>query len=298
VPYTTVNLLMGATPLTRRYTNTVFTDGLAPAMVRGTDIGPLIPHVGPPSLTLILEILFSGSKSHFGVASVQVKDQWGAAGNLGVALLGYVNPNLNCGYPMPTPFGVVIAPTTHVQSMTLGDFVAGVYLMTWDFALQSILNKAGGPLSSMFGRAAGGIARRLGVGMLGRTAARQAARAQGVRRNMGPTARALQEASRARLAAVVQNSTIYGWSPFGFVVGTPLGMSVSNVRDLDGEQLTPSGSDRLGSLLDVEGNADSFGRAVDDYFNGPGAEEIPPSAPPSPVPTSPTPGDSGTGTPR
>src|SRR5262249_56535928 len=40
-------------------------------VAKGTDIGSGIPHIGPPSVTLPLEIAFSSSKAHF--ASVQYK---------------------------------------------------------------------------------------------------------------------------------------------------------------------------------------------------------------------------------
>lgn len=292
VPYITTMLMVGVVPLTTRYTTTVYTDGLAPAMVRGTDIGPMIPHLGPPSLTIAIEMLMSGSKSYFGASSVHVRDQWGAPGNLACGLLGFTNPNLNCGTPVPTPFGLVIAPTTHMETLTLGDMVAGLCLMAVDFALQALLNKVGSLAGELLSKGATAVARRLGIGVLGRTAARQMARAAGVRSNIGPAANALRTEAAERLARIGRNVFIYGFSPIGFLIGSPLGMSVSNVRDDQGNQVAPSLTDRgtgEGRLKDghlsVEKRADVLGadadKAVNDYFNSPSAEEVPPSSPPS-----------------
>jgi len=276
VPYVTTMTMYGiAGPITTRFTTTVYTDGLAPAMIRGTDIGPLIPHVGPPSTTLPLEMLASGSKSYFGASSVQVKDQWGSPGNLACALLGFTNPNLNCGTPIPTPFGLVIAPTTHLETLTLGDVVAGVYMMAWDFAVQALLNQVG----DWLGKGVGVLARKMGVGAMSRTAARQLARAQGVRSNIGPTARAIRDVARARPDRLAAKVTA-AYTPVSYVVGSPLGLSVSNVRDGDGNEVFPSPYERAtgNNALNVEGNGDALGAAVDNYFNSPAAEEVPASS--------------------
>jgi hypothetical protein len=268
----------GIVPLTTRFTTTSFTDGLAPAMLRGTDIGMMIPHIGPPSITLPIEILLSGSKSHFGASKTIVKDQFGASGPVAIAMLGFTNLNLNCGYPLPTPFGQVIAPTTHVTTVTLGDLIAGLYLMAFDFCLQALLNKLGGKMGDWMGEAAGAIARRLGVGALSRVAARQMARAMGIRSGIGATQRALQAASRARLAAIVENTRIYGFAPLSvFLVGGPLGISVSAAHNSDGQQVFPSLADRGVARVGVENNADALGESVDNYFNSPSVTEVPPS---------------------
>src|SRR5262249_18287707 len=76
-------------------------------VAKGTDIGSGIPHIGPPSVTLPLEIAFSSSKSHF--ASVKYKADVGPPA-LAVAL--FLNINLNCGTPMPTPTGIRICFNT------------------------------------------------------------------------------------------------------------------------------------------------------------------------------------------
>jgi len=280
-PYTVCAPMGGIVPLTTRFTTTSFTDGLAPAMLRGTDIGMMIPHVGAPSITLPLEMLLSGSKSHFGASKTIVRDQFGATGPVAIAMLGFTNLNLNCGYPLPTPFGQVIAPTTHVTTVTLGDLVAGLYLMAFDFCLQAILNKLGSKVGEWMGSAAGAIARRLGVGALSRVAARQMARALGIRSGIGATQRALQAASRAKLAAIIENTTIYGFAPLGVFLGGPLGISVSAARDSDGQQVFPSPADRGVERLGVERNADALGEAVDDYFNSPSVTEVPPSPTPA-----------------
>lgn len=280
-PYSVCAVMGGLVPLTTRFTTTSFTDGLAPAMLRGTDIGMMIPHIGPPSITLPLEMLLSGSKSHFGASKTIVKDQFGATGPVAVAMLGFTNLNLNCGYPLPTPFGQVIAPTTHVTTVTLGDLIAGLYLMAFDFCLQAILNKLGSKVGEWMGEAAGAIARRLGVGALSRVAARQMARALGIRSGIGATQRALQAASRARLAAIIENTKIYGFAPIGVFLGGPLGISVSAARDSDGQQVFPSPVDRGVEHLGIEKKSDAVGEAVDNYFNSPSVAELPPSPPPA-----------------
>jgi len=254
-----------------------FTDGMAPAMVRGTDIGPMIPHVGPPSITIAIEMLTSGSKSYFGSSQYQVNDQHKAPGNLACAALGFTNPNLNCGMPAPTPFGMVIAPTTHIVSMTIGDVIAGLVMMGFDYMLQRVMYVIGSKAGEFLKKNATVIGERLGITALGRTAARQAARALGVRSNIGPAANLLRAQSAQRLAKLAERLTIYGFTPVGFFLGSPLGVSISNVRDGDGNQVFSSGSDRVSGWADPEGAGDALGKETDgairDYFNSPSIED-------------------------
>ncbi len=137
VPYVTCMTMLG-TALTSTWTDKLFTDSLFPTMIKGTDIGPLIPHIGPPSVLIPLEMVFSASKSHFGSSRYKT-DKGVVAVTLGFA----INPNLNCGTPIPTPTGFVLAPATHRVDMTWGDVFAGVMNMAVDFIIQKYLNKAG-----------------------------------------------------------------------------------------------------------------------------------------------------------
>jgi hypothetical protein len=108
----------------------------------GSDIGPGIPHIPlPPTHFLLspMETVFSGSKSHFGPASVQTSQ-----GPIGAALAVVVNPNLNCGCPCPTPTGLVIAPNTVLAHMTLGDVIGGFVAMYCDIVIATLLNVATG----------------------------------------------------------------------------------------------------------------------------------------------------------
>ena len=137
VPYITIATMLG-TSLTSTKSSTLFTDSLFPTMIKGTDIGPLIPHIGPPSVLLPVEMLFSASKSHFGSSRYKTEE-----GVVAVSLGFAINPNLNCGTPVPTPTGFVLAPATHRVDMTWGDVFSGFMTMAVDFVVQKYLNKAG-----------------------------------------------------------------------------------------------------------------------------------------------------------
>lgn len=110
-------------------------------MGKGTDIGPGVVHIQANYLLPII-ILTSGSKSHFGPASVTTNID-GSEVSVGAAVLVYVNLNLNCGGASkcpPTPTGVVIACNTVLVGMTLGDIVAGIAQFALDFLVQWGLN--------------------------------------------------------------------------------------------------------------------------------------------------------------
>ena len=141
-PYFVFNVMsnMLGIELTVLYTPNVLADAGQSNMCRGTDIGMLTPHIGIPSLTIFIEMLFSGSKSHFGPMSVAVPNQHGGEGNPAAALGVFVNPNLNCGFPIPTPLGFVIATNTTNVGMTFGDIMAGLYSMVVDFVFQTAIN--------------------------------------------------------------------------------------------------------------------------------------------------------------
>lgn len=115
----------------------------------GSDIANGIPHIPMPPSHFLLALLYtaaSGSKSHFGPASVQT-----AKGPIGAALLVVVNPNLNCGSPCPTMSGFVIAPNTVMAGMTFGDILGGIFAIYVDMILATILNVATAKMSPLGG---------------------------------------------------------------------------------------------------------------------------------------------------
>jgi hypothetical protein len=265
------------------------THGFSFTMLRGTDIGPMIPHIGPPSTTLPIEIMLSGSKSHFGPTAHVIGDQYGGSGPIGAALLVTVNPNLNCGVPVPTPTGFVLALTTHVTGMTLGDLYSGFAMMVWDFSIQSLLNLIGAGLGKLLGKGLGAIGKAMGWGAMTRAAARQLARAQGVRsaaQGMNATMRTLLGNDRARAEAIARGAALIDavWgrvaTPLMFGVGSPIGPSLSNVPGPGGQPLGTSAYDRATSEkgINPQGRADADGQYVDHssagqaanrYLNGP-----------------------------
>ena len=109
------------------------------SMQRGTDIQSGIPHVPVPlaPFNLVWPILtaFSGSKSHFGVATVLVEKK-----PVAVAVTVVINVNLNCG-DIPTPTGFVIAPNTVVAQMTFADWLGGVFSMAFDALVQTLISR-------------------------------------------------------------------------------------------------------------------------------------------------------------
>lgn len=129
--------------------------------LRGTDIKNGIPHVPippwPPILLLPLVIGFSGSKSHFGPASVTAKGKPIAA-----AIAVVVNLNLNCNSLAPLPTGIVVAPSTVVCGMTLGDILGGFFAMGADALFGFVLNKITGGIGKwVAGDAIGKVAAKV-----------------------------------------------------------------------------------------------------------------------------------------
>jgi hypothetical protein len=112
-------------------------------MLKVTDIGPMIAHFGPPSILLAIEMPLSYSKSYWGSSRYVSKGKPVAA-----ALLWHFNPNLNCGYPMPTVTNSVIALTTHEVQMTWGDIISGALQMGFDYLIMWAINKMFGKVNS------------------------------------------------------------------------------------------------------------------------------------------------------
>ncbi len=123
-----------------------------PAMQKGTDIGKMIVHVGnPANIKLPFIILGSGSKSHFGSSTVKVDGE-----TVGTACIVYVNINLNCCDPVNLPTGIVIAPSTTMAGMTLGDYIAGIVNMAVDIAVSYVVGKAVGKALGPLSRVSNG----------------------------------------------------------------------------------------------------------------------------------------------
>jgi hypothetical protein len=119
----------------------------------GSDIANGIPHVPLPPTHFILAALytaFSGSKSHFGPASVQAEGK-----PIGAAILVIVNANLNCYDVVPLPVGWVCAPNIVMTSLSFGDILGGLFAMAADAALQALLNKLTGGIGDGFSSTAG-----------------------------------------------------------------------------------------------------------------------------------------------
>jgi len=268
VPYVAIDQLLGR-PLTCLRSARVFAEG-CPVMLRGSDIGPFIVHAGPPSLTLPIELMTSGSKTHFGVSSVRLRDQHGATGNPGCAALGAVGVNLNCGTPSPT-VAAVLAPTTVRQGTRLGDLMSGVASMATDYLLQRIAGRLGELAAQGAGGLASALGRRLGAVTLGRVAARFAGQA-GIRGSVGAAAVAGRDAVARDLARVTAGVKLWGATPLGFVIGSPLGASVSNVRGSGGEATFPSLLDRASQQLERLGAATDD--AVRTYLDDPSVPDV------------------------
>ena len=275
VPYFTFATLLG-TEVTCLHAVTVFTER-QPVMLRGTDIGPLSSHVGQPSLTLPLEIVTSGSKTHFGSSSIRLRDQHGGAGNAAGALLGVAGLNLNCGTPSPT-LGSVIALTTVQMGMRLGDVMVGLAGMATDIMLQRMAARLGELGAKLAAGTVSAVGRRLGVVALGRVAARFAGQV-GVRGTVGAAATAGRDAIERNLARVAEGVGLWAGNPLAFVIGSPLGPSISNVRGPDDQPIFPSLLDRATAPGERLGAATDA--AVKAFLNNPCIPDLPidPSVP-------------------
>lgn len=168
--------------------------------------------------------------------------------------------------------------------------------MGFDFLVQAALNKLGAKLGDWLGGAAGAIARKYGIGVLSRSAARSTARAAWkAAGKVGPLGAFAKPLETAGLERIVKIFTIYGPAKIGFWLGAPLGPSASNLRNGEGEQIIPAGYDRAlgeaGERTGFDPEMKNLGKAVNDYFRAPEVEEVgatPAPAPgPSPAPASP-----------
>ncbi len=160
VPHCTVHVLSGLY-VTAVYSTNIFTDSYGPTIMKGSDIGPMIPHIGSPSVLLAIEIPLSSSKNHFGSSKYKCDK-----GTVGVSLLFAINLNLNCGTPCPTPTGSVVAMATHRVDMTWGDIYAGFMNMAADFLMQTALQWLGGKVGTAASGALGRAYAAVGAGLL------------------------------------------------------------------------------------------------------------------------------------
>lgn len=303
VPYITFSLLFGF-GVVASYAKTHHSMGWGFTMQKGTDIGFLIPHFGPPSLLTPLDVIFSASKSYFGPAAIQAEGKPIAA-----ALLIVVNPNLNCGTPIPVPFGAVLAINTHFVGMTLGDIIHGLLSGAIDFVIQWAIGKIMGPLCDW-------IAGKIAPPLLSKAAAKALLRQQG-----GVPNRIINQAARDLAAArAAQTSRLLNMLPaalrsrpeafnavvnttvgtvVGFFTGGPMGLDIGTFGAptpggavTDGSQgyLNDSGVDQWGT---------GGGSAPAPTNSGPAPSPAPASTPtPTPAPTpAPTPTPTPTMTP-
>ncbi|HEY0136239.1 MAG TPA: hypothetical protein VGB85_19275, partial [Nannocystis sp.] len=237
---------------------------------------PLIPHIGPPSYLLPLDILFSASKSYFGTTEYKVEGKPAA-----VAILFIVNLNLNCGTPFPKRPGVVLAFNTHFAGMTWGDFFHGLLSGLIDWTLQFLLSKALGKFGDWFTAklAPAALSKAAVKGMINRSSvpkgmsinvfARQIAQ-----QNMAKTERlmALFPAfmrPRAQLVNPIVNAV--SGTVAGFFVGGPLGMDAAVIG-----APTPGGGMTNGAQDYLNNNV------VDEFGNPPPPPPPPPRQPPPP----------------
>ncbi|WP_394833906.1 hypothetical protein LVJ94_46120 [Pendulispora rubella] len=294
MPYFVVNIMTNVLHIefTVLYAKTVEADTLQNNMCRTTDIGMLTPHIGPPSVLLPIELFLSASKSHFGPMSVQCTDQHGGDQCLASALLCVVNPNLNCGTPIPTPLGFVIAFNTTQCELSLADILTGLFSMAMDFVLQWLMGKL--PVGKAFDWLGKKVAPRLGIKLLNRAAARAAGReawkAAGKQGPLKPFADAAMKNAKDRLSRFLLRFENIGSNIAGFFIGSPLGTDFG-APGIGGT--TPFGLAQKG--LGALGISD---QGVYDKMTAPPTAPAPPPASPPPATTTPaSPGPAPTPTP-
>ncbi|EDM77496.1 hypothetical protein PPSIR1_24969 [Plesiocystis pacifica SIR-1] len=296
-PYFVFHIMGNPLSLTKLYTTSVFADSTQQAMVKGSDIGMLIPHIGTFSVTIFVEMLFSGSKCHFGPAAIQVTDQNGGSGNPAAAIAVVANINLNCGFPVPTPLDAVLAFNTTAVGMTWADFLAGLYSMVLDFALQAALNWIGykymGWIGKGFQRLFNRIGPRLGIKSMSKAAAkatpglrrawRAANRSGAFKGTVNDYARMVAAKAGRNLNPVTRfverHFALTGENVVNFFIGSPLG-TAADAPAIGGPTAYSKSREQIDRVIPSEG-------AVHDFFDTPPPSSTPvdPSTPPTPEPT-------------
>jgi hypothetical protein len=141
VPHVVGMAIQGLTPLGPKLTGDNVVANGKHIVYKGSDISFLIPHIPvvpwpPMVLAPVIMTVLSGSKTYFGPSSVV-----GKVGPIACALIPPdTNIQLNCGFPCPTPTGLVQAMTTVVCGMTWGDIIGGLVAMVVDAAVQTVEN--------------------------------------------------------------------------------------------------------------------------------------------------------------
>lgn len=226
-PYRTASVMAGITMLTAKFSTTHVQQGFGITMQAPTDVGPLIPHAGPPSTTLPIDMAFSSSKAYFGPANTMSGNE-----RIAAALLGHTNPNLDCGTPIPTPTGMAMALTTVYVNMSVADILNGFKAMIADFIVQSLLNVVGNALGDLLLPYATYILGRFAPQVMTKIAAKQLLRSQGVKGNViNKAARELVEAQTRAASeffrALPERSSNATNALTGFFMGGPMGMDAS-----------------------------------------------------------------------
>jgi hypothetical protein len=243
VPYVTVAPMIGPTMAVATYANDFYSHYHGLTMLKVTDIGPFIPHFGPPSVLLAIEVPLSSSKSYFGSSRFQSGGQ-----PIAVSLFFVPHLNLNCGTPMPTPTGVVFAITTHRVNMTWGDIFSGLWQMAVDWAITTALSWLGGKLGNAI------------------TSAIEAAVFNAV------VALGVSDALVALMKAAPGIGTGVA-TVLGFLFGSPLGIDASTFGMLGQTTGDDGQPTNRGGPGDIAGNwyakqGDDAGQALGNYLDG------------------------------
>lgn len=236
-------------------------------MLKVTDIGPMIPHVGPPSVLMALEIPLSSSKSYFGSSRYVSQGK-----PIAVALLLALNPNLNCGTPLPTPTGCAIGLTTHWVDMSWGDILSGLLQMCCDIAIMWALSKLGKVGTPAFNFLQRKLYQRFLPGAL---AAFGAGGDEGLRLAWAGVQAASQAEGKTKLLnwAIVGGVTVVG-----LLIGSPMGVDAATAGlygkySGDHPGVGASKGDHRGGPGDMTGGllggmADDSGQALGSYLDG------------------------------
>lgn len=266
-PYVTTSTLLGL-GITASYAPTHQSQGMGMTMQVGTDIGPMIPHMGTPSNLLPIEIPLSSSISYFGPGNYMAGGQ-----PLAAALLGMTNPNLNCGTPVPLPLGEVIALNTHFVGMSLGDILGGMGAMLTDFAIQSALQRGGGRLTSKAGNYLAGtrlgsyLSNKVGSVVYQRTLFQQLMKGSKWPQTTALTAQWTWEKAVPHVLDEAVGQVA------GFFTGGPMGADAATLG-----LWTPAGAGGEAAQETSRG----VGEAVGDYLENPGIDEYPAGDYPTP----------------
>jgi hypothetical protein len=258
VPYFTLSMMSGLL-VTSQYTRTTFTEYFGLTMLQGTDIGPGIAHMGPPTLTMPFDLLGSSSKAYFAVSAVKAEGKPVVA-----ALLFIMDVNLNCGTPVPLPMGRTLALTSHQVNMTWADIMGGFATMACDFAIQSALNWLGGKAGDMIAGALRGPVMR---------AAFQSALFRNLMGEMSESAARFAAHEAAALAARRMSRLVgYGVS---FFMGGPMGADFATVPVIG---WTPGGTDAAAITTGLgesgDGGVAGAGRALGSYMDNAGVPSL------------------------